>query len=363
MSRYPLAAKQAEFASAVLDCVGKRGWVDTVSKKLWPRFLEEFGDKADTTRKLYISKFRAFTRAAFEALDDADPRKKQTDAAVGLISFPEGLNEAVYADYQAKIHNRVSDLVTVGDYRAFVTLFHEQLAHTDVRVKALAVMMLTGRRFYEVLTKGDFSPIEAGGEHGVVRSKYSLMFVGQAKTRGAIGTQDGKSFPIPCLAPASEILAAVEAIRQSDEGKVWRDLGSRELNEAESGRMNQMLKGFMAPHQADEPDLVENFTIKNMRALYAEIAYEVFAPKKLAKSAYFARILGHADTDLKTALSYMRYVLGHEKKAIKAAQDEIQRLSDAHAAAMAEYQAKYRAERREKAAETVPSDDDVIENK
>lgn len=72
------------------------------------------------------------------------------------------------------------------------------------------------------------------------------------------------------------------------------------------------------------PGLVKSFTIKQMRSLYAEIAYEVFAPKTFTKAAYFSQILGHATNDIKTSLSCMNYVLGRGKGNVEKARRIIQ---------------------------------------
>lgn len=323
MARYPLAKKQKAFAASVLEMVGTQGWQGRLSS-LWHRYMEEFGDKTESTQKLYISKFRTSVKEAFSELDDEDPRKGMIDRVIGYIAFPEGLNESLYAQYQTKVKDRSRNLTPVEDYRELVALFRDMLEDESIRVKALAVMMLTGRRFYEVMTTADFAPveIERGGAH--VRHKYLLSFAGQAKTREAEGTKFGEIYRIPCLAPAADIMAAVEIIRHSPEGRRWRTLDSAEMNAAESGRMNQMLRGLLAAERINEPELVKTFTIKQMRSLYAEIAYEVFAPKTFTKAAYFAQILGHATNDIKTSLSYMNYVLGSGDESVEKAQKAIQ---------------------------------------
>ena len=53
---------------------------------------------------------------------------------------------------------------------------------------------------------------------------------------------------------------------------------------------------------------------KDLRAAYATIAWEWFAPPHIAQSAYFARILGHSELDLVTVQSYIDfYPLGHKR--------------------------------------------------
>lgn len=338
MARYPLAKKQKAFVSSVLEMVGTQGWQGRLSS-LWHRYMDEFGDKTESTQKLYISKFRTSVKDAFSELDDEDKRKGMIDQVIGYIAFPEGLNESLYAQYQTKVKDRSRNLTVVDNYREIVALFTEMLEDESIRVKALAVMMLTGRRFYEVMTTADFAPVYQERDHGKVRHKYLLTFSGQAKTREAEGTKYGENFRIPCLAPAADIMAAMDIIRHSPEGRRWRTFDSAEMNAAESGRMNQMLRGLLAAERINEPELTKSFTIKQMRSLYAEIAYEVFAPKTFTKAAYFSQILGHATDDIKTSLSYMNYALGRGEENIAKAQSEIQNAIEQANAADAAYQA------------------------
>lgn len=65
-------------------------------------------------------------------------------------------------------------------------------------------------------------------------------------------------------------------------------------------------------------------TLKELRALYAEIAYVNFGPRT-TRAPYFATILGHAEDDLTTALSYMRYSLNEQ--GMREGQEEMNRVT------------------------------------
>ena len=340
MARYPLKDKQAEFTKSAMKLVGSKGWEDALSE-LWATYLEEFSEtKTENTQKLYISKFRTTLREAFDALGVRNPKRKLVDAAINCVAFPEGLNKRLYEGYQASVADQSRNLTVVKDYKALVRLFTQMLDDPDIRVKALAIMFLTGRRFFEVLTMADFKAVVEQTENGRIRAKYVLEFSGQAKTREAEGTKFGEAYRIPCLAPAQDIIAALLSIRNSTEGQKWVTLDSTQMNAAESGRMNQLLRGLLASEAIDENDLVESLTIKQLRALYAEISFALFAPNKVSKAAYFADKLGHSRDDIKTSLSYMDYVLGDERNDRVAAQKEIKRLIAADKA----QQAKVKAE-------------------
>ena len=100
-------------------------------------------------------------------------------------------------------------------------------------------------------------------------------------------------------------------------------------------------------------ELLGKLSVKWLRALYAELAYARFGSLRKTKSAFFAQILGHAEDDLKTSLSYMVLALGDDETAIERAKAEVQRLLDAVRNQMNEEKAAKRA-----AGNLVEDDDD-----
>ena len=73
------------------------------------------------------------------------------------------------------------------------------------------------------------------------------------------------------------------------------------------------------------------FAPKDLRSAYAAIAFDLYAPDETTEVAYYAKILGHAETDIVTALSYLdfRTTLRTKRKATSlAAQSEKALLAD-----------------------------------
>jgi hypothetical protein len=136
----------------------------------------------------------------------------------------------------------------------------------------------------------------------------------------------GEEYNIPCLAPAQDVYQAFNELRSSWEGARWKKLTSRQINARLNAQVNRYLReevGSLWPSGV-------NLSTKCLRALYAEIACKMFAPKEMAKASYFGQILGHGSEDRGTALSYMDYFLdsGDEEAALKERRAIIEEIKD-----------------------------------
>lgn len=365
MARYPLSKKIEEYTQVVASMVGQQGWQGRMTGS-WKHKREEFADKALGTQKLYIVKFRTAIKEWFASLRDGDERKVQEGRVLSIITFPEGMIEALNRDYTKAVKTRAENLVMVPNADHLVDAFVEWLGSDDLRQKALGVMGLTGRRFIEVVRDGEFAPVIEQIEKGRVRQKFVLEFSGQAKTRGAEGSQSGLTYRIPVIPhgkvdTAPMILEAVAVIRASKLGKRWQEFDYQDLNAGESGRFNGQLRGALANIEGMTPELREKLSVKWLRALYAELAYSKFGSIRRTKSAFFAQVLGHSEDDLKTSLSYMVLALGRDDTEIEQAKAEVQRLLDAVKKLTAEEKAARQALGAEQGGNG-EDDDMVIEN-
>lgn len=345
--RYPLTKKIAEFTHHVEMLVGQQGWQGRLTAS-WNAKQEEFADKTLGSRKLYIVKFRNNIKEWFSSLPGDDPRRALEEKVLGIITFPEGMTETLTRDYNKAVKTKAENLVLVRNPDQLVAAFVEWLKSTDIRQKALGVMALTGRRFIEVVKTGEFRPVVEELPRGTARLKYVLEFGGQAKTREAEGTMHGVSYRIPVI-PCGKVdtvpmvLQAMEEIRASKLGERWQTFDYVDLNAGESGRFNGQLRGSLSAIEGMTDEVLGKLSVKWLRALYAELAYARFGSLRKTKSAFFAQILGHAEDDLKTSLSYMVLAIGDDETEIEKAKTEVQRLLDAVRKQMAEDRAKARA--------------------
>lgn len=163
-----------------------------------------------------------------------------------------------------------------------------------------ALIAVTGRRPIEMLLTGDFRAVDAPDAtlfEPSLRRRWTLQFSGQAKTRGAESAQNAP-YEIPVLAPPSLILDAFKTLRRryNCEGLTSQQVGDRawkELGKYTKGRFTDRTGEAIKPSE--------------LRAAYATIAYEIYAPERQSWNAYAARILGHSAADLVTSFSYDQF--------------------------------------------------------
>lgn len=343
--RLSLTEQLAEFSEFVAGLVAPKlasHWRERLAAR-WEAEQATFADKTDNTKKLYGSKFRKAAKDAVEGhidfaggrtgddlvtpeqkeqaaltraiLDMPEKRREMVlEALPLLLATPKDILDRVYTGYREKVAKRHSTLAVVGDWEKLAVTFRMMLRSDDPNEKALGIIGCTGRRFREVLQTGTFGLVREGVGAYRVTQRFALTFHGQLKTRGAKGTQHEQTYSIPVLAPAKEVLAAINSLRSSPQGKEWAGLSPRTLN----SRVNQSMNRYLAVH----PKIVglwpseHDLTIKSLRNFYAEVAYLKFAPATISKSAYFGKVLGHSEHDIETSQSYMTLALsGHEDAA------------------------------------------------
>lgn len=325
MARFAVKDEVEAFAAAVVPLVvpkNARDWRVRV-QKMWDGVQARgFADKTDASKKLYMSLFRKGVREALAKAEPDDARRDRVEKALmAVLRIDTEVLSRVQERYKERVKAGNRDLMLVPQWEALLSAFRDMLTDQDARLRAIAVMALSGRRFAEVLQFATLAPSidKVGGIS--FRHRWLLDFSGQLKTRGGVATTAGKTFRIPTLAPAAQVLTAFRSVRESLEGQAWAEASSRQLSTTLNPEFNRVLRdsaiGHLWPKSAP-------LSIKELRALYAEVAYHGFGPRS-DRAPYFARILGHSEDDLTTALSYIRFSLS--EAALKAGQEEMNRLS------------------------------------
>lgn len=314
------------FGEAVARLVTPRGvpnWRDKVAA-LWREAQDSFEHVTPATQKSYASRFR---RAAREALVAAGANDKRVREVRELFPSDPELLAKLNAAYRAKVMSDVRELSHVADWEDILGAYREMLGSGDPHWQMIGLIGTTGRRFYEVLESGRLRPIvevhQRDGFRVRVTQRWAVAFTGQLKTREAENTTHGKTFGIPTLAPARLVVGALEALRASSQGRRWIEEGAAKANSALNPKLNAMVRDHKVMRAAWPRE--RPLSLKELRALYAEIAYYQFAPAQIHKAAYFSQILGHREDDVQTALSYMRYRLTEDDSAHRA---EIQRIME-----------------------------------
>jgi len=184
------------------------------------------------------------------------------------------------------------------NYHALLKLASECLNDESYTSVAWGLAVATGRRAGEILHFAKFQKIDDS----------TLLFSGQLKKRQ--GTQT-EAYPIPCLLPADDVLAAFERFRNMPEVSVYKkgagkyhdqDIKYSQLpkhkltiaiNQRVSGVLNARAKRLM-----DDPS--EQF--KNTRGIYARYCSDVVRVqseqwKGYNEDEFLKAILGHESTD------------------------------------------------------------------
>ncbi|MEM9524721.1 MAG: protelomerase family protein, partial [Pseudomonadota bacterium] len=323
--RFALKEEIENFAAKVVDLVtpkNTRGW-KTRTEALW-KDVQERGLKArtDATKKLYMSKFRKALRDTLREVEPNDKRRMRVEAGLmEIVRIDKEILTKLQEDYQSRVKVGNADLTVVPRWEWIVRMAREMTTSADMELRAIGLMMVTGRRFREILQTADFTAWVEKTRAGEIRHRWLLGFKGQLKTKGGVQTMYGKRFPIPVLAPANEVLTAFEGLRASPEGQGWLDAPERQLATTDNPRFNRSLQSSaIARYWPAKTPL----RLKELRALYAEIAYVNFVPRT-TRAPYYARVLGHGEEDLTTSLSYMKYMLN--KEALAQGREEMNRLT------------------------------------
>ena len=323
--RFALQEEVEAFSDKVIALVcPKYGnhWRERV-QRLWDDVQQRgFVERTDATKKLYMSRFRKGVRdrLATEELDE-DRRKRVDVDLMKIIQIDRTILSQLHEDYKARVKAANSNLTLVPEWKQVVTILREMLKSDDMEIRVLGLCGLTGRRFREIVQSADLRLMTEVTPIGSVRQRWLVFFKGQLKTRGGEGTMANRDFAIPVLAPASEIVAGFRDLRDSAQGRIWLSADEGAIKSTLNNALNTKLKGSAIERfwPKDAP-----LSLKELRALYAEIAYENFGPRT-TRAPYYARILGHGIEDETTALSYMRYSLN--TKGQREGMEEINRLT------------------------------------
>lgn len=279
---------------------------------LWEEELRRLDDLSDNTKKFYISRY--YRPAFLQMLGKNHP-------AMEVLRLPVAMSEGITKQYRHRVIEQNRSLVHVPQWRELVQaamqsaryiIEQHRLDDESMVMLGAALLLLTGRRPYEIFCSGVFERASLRGGAARSVSKWSVLFSGQAKTRGRAGTSFANVQEIPVLAPSSLILHSMQLLRMSPLGLRLFGVGNTLFSKLTSSRGRE--DGVKLRHAVQTlyrhlwPDSAI-LSPKCLRALYAEIAWHVLAGPAISKNSFFARILGHSAHDLVTSLSYMDYYL------------------------------------------------------
>lgn len=234
----------------------------------------------DTNQDLYVSlkKLRIESHAFYLMRGKAPVRERVNEKSKINRKYKHSNQKIVN---KARIDQILNEL---GDSKHWIDL-------------TIFIAMASGRRSIEILKTGSFRKSK----------KDCVFFEGQAKTKTR---DDAGSFIIPSLVSPKKLMDTHDRLRAILDKEVFYDKGfndltNDEINGATAGRLNNKVKSIFDG---------DKFVFKDLRALYAKQASTKYHdPKKETIAVFYSSILGHAENDIATQLSYQGLVVSDEE--------------------------------------------------
>lgn len=187
---------------------------------------------------------------------------------------------------------------------------------TPVFQIAAAIVAATGRRPIEVFRSSSTFKLVKTPSAGLFADdvapakRFALSFKGQAKTGEALASMYDKAYGIPVLADPDLVLYALHALDRRYNLASLKNRTPEQLSNLINKNLGVAAKQLFTDHDGTP------IAPKELRAAYARTCYELYAPPKVTSYAYFSRILGHAEDQVTTALSYdLYYAVGEKREA------------------------------------------------
>lgn len=195
-------------------------------------------------------------------------------------------------DYSKTLNARKDSLVLIKNPEGYLETCETLIQSSKPFDLIVGLCGLTGRRPYEIASTASFTCVKSP----------LYLFRGQAKTKGLDGPSQ---YEIPVLT-LTDILGPLKRLRTLKHE--YTLMTSEEVHDRVSRSCSKVIdkhfNGFL------EPDVIKLY---DLRAIYATIAYKVFAPVDMHNTRYYSKILGHGEDDSSTGESYAKFYLGEEQ--------------------------------------------------
>jgi len=258
---------------------------DEAILKLCVKENKEFRKQFDslTTVRRYYTFYRNVCR---EVLDE-----KTLAMCLEILNLtPQEMLE-INEQYSKKVKSEHQNLRPLKNYELMIEKAVGLLGGLSIYDRILGLACLTGRRSAEIGCTAKFQSLR----------KDWMLFDGQLKGK----TRTIRTYEMPVLADGALILDAIKSVREQrpqwiENTILFHACGSREL----SLRVKRHFSDF-----------IDNPTVKDLRAAYAEICYDKFGTIKTGKSCFFSNILGHDEADNVTGQSYLDFYIAERATA------------------------------------------------
>lgn len=230
-----------------------------------------------TTLRRYYTYYRNICR---EVVD-----KKMLPVCLEILNLTYEEIVDLNEQYSKKVASEHRELRPLRHYDQMIFKAVDLLGGMSIYDRILGLAFLTGRRAAEIACTAKFQKL---------RENW-MLFDGQLKGK----TRLLHTYEIPVLGEPALMIDAIGSIREQkpqwlDNAILFHDTGSREL----SIRVKKHFSPFI-----DDP------TVKDLRAAYAEVCYDKFGTIRKAKTRFFSEILGHGQDDNITGQSYIDFYI------------------------------------------------------
>ena len=215
-----------------------------------------------------------------------------SDEEKGLIMYYSKIPAPVLAirkklEADALIKRQRNNLV-VEDPEAMIDIAIKLLASDQWSRRAIAIGLLTGRRFIEIVKVGVFLPSSKGAHH--------ILFGGQAKSKFS------RAYDFPLCTDKVDAKAVIGSINRI------RNEWTKPKNLDVKDNYQASYAGSSTVRQSTRKWFPQLTTFKDLRGLYGAVCYHKFGLKSAtSETRYLSDILGHHPTDLRSGTSYAVY--------------------------------------------------------
>jgi len=250
----------------------------------------------DILKKLMDDK-KSKVKGAANAYNDLKKLKLNHEIITHLILDDVQSNEAE-SNENAALNEKMNSPVVIT-YSEIQNIIKENIQSKYYTRQAVALALACGRREIEIIYNASFEYV----------NEQTVLFKGQAKKQEGIKWD---AYEIPVLIPANDFINAFNQFRNNKNVKAihedFKNLDKDERNDAINKRVSKTLNGVIKKLFADRER-----TFKDCRAIYTNICVEKFWDKKEKTIDLFVKsLLGHAETDYKSAWHYKHFAIDFE---------------------------------------------------
>jgi archaellum component FlaC len=260
------------------------------------RLLEE-GYPVASIANQYLPEWRKAISLAIE--EGRLPRQSLEPNEFGKTYAHWGLKHLLYANEVHKalkekttaVNNQKQDDLQPIRPNRFIAKAKDLLEADSPYEWAVGLLALTGRRFSEIVAKGEFKPTS---------HPYAIAFRGQLK-KGIQNLDEAQTFLIATLIESDKVIATLDKFRAHPRIQELADLSPDEIN----SRLNTSVRHYIK-REFEASGVIpilkgeKSVSAHNLRGVYAEIAVHYFCPPNQAIHRFVQAHLGHiiGDRDL-----------------------------------------------------------------